>query len=604
MFTRPFAARVSTGAGRAVRRWQSTSSHARPRQTPTTTTTQFWTTGRVLLLSAFTGSLTYLYGVNDTSSFLSKPQTPSPPIQPAYATKPSLEKAIASLRSKLGEDAISTDDEVLHNHGYSEWSSVNIATLPVAVAYPKSTADVSEIAKCCSEHKIPLIPYSGGSSLEANFSAPHGGISVDFAHMDNVLELRPDDMDVTVQPAVGWMTLNDKIRHEGLFFPVDPGPTAMIGGMVGTGCSGTNAVRYGTMRDWVVNLTVVLADGSVIKTRKRPRKSAAGYNLTGLFVGSEGTLGVVTEITLKLAVIPQQTSVAVCAFPSIRACAATSAKVMRSGIPVAAMEIMDEVQMSVVNRAGASKSTTQRQWTETPTLFFKFSGTPAAVAEHVAQVRAISAAQGGGAFEFTADEAEQAALWSARKESLWSMLALRKSGEEVWSTDVAVPMSRLAELVEISKKEMDDLGLFASVLGHIGDGNFHESIMYDAKDPVQKAEVEACVHRMVERALEMEGTCTVSLCFPCFSFPLIICTRESRDLHMHFPIANAPTHPSKHHQLTQQQQGEHGIGIGKKDSLVKELGLDTIGVMQKLKGSLDPLWIMNPGKIFDPPSSR
>lgn len=531
-------------------RWQSTATltSSQPQQS-------FWTTGRVLLFSAFTGSLTYLYGINDFGSSLRSSQTQptSQPISPAYATKPALEKAVAQLREKLGEDTISTDDEVLHNHGYSEWSSINITTLPVAVAFPKNTAEVSEIAKCCTANRIPLIPYSGGSSLEANFSAPHGGISCDFAHMDSVLSLRPDDMDVTVQPAVGWMTLNDKIKHSGLFFPVDPGPTAMIGGMVGTGCSGTNAVRYGTMRDWVINLTVVLADGSVIKTRRRPRKSAAGYNLTSLFVGSEGTLGLVTEITLKLAVIPQQTSVAVCPFPSIRDCAATSAKVMRSGIPVAAMEIMDEVQMNVVNRAGATK----KKWDETPTLFFKFSGTPGAVAEHVEQVRQISKQQNGGDFEFTVDEDEQKALWSARKESLWSMLSLRKGDEEVWSTDVAVPMSRLAEIVEISKKEMDELGLFASVLGHIGDGNFHESIMYDAKDPEQRKKVEECVHRMVDRALEMEGTCT----------------------------------------------GEHGIGIGKKESLVSELGLDTIGVMQKLKASLDPLWIMNPGKIFDPPGS-
>jgi D-lactate dehydrogenase (cytochrome) len=522
-------------------RWQSTTTKVRQPQQSS------WTTGRVLLFSAFTGSLTYLYGINDTSSFFrSKNAPPTLSITPAYATKPALEKAVAELRAKLGEDAVSTDDEVLHNHGYSEWSSINCDVLPVAVAYPKNTAEVSEIAKCCTTNRIPLIPYSGGSSLEANFSAPHGGISVDFAHMDNVIALRPDDMDVTVQPAVGWMSLNEKIKDSGLFFPVDPGPTAMIGGMVGTGCSGTNAVRYGTMRDWVINLTVVLADGTVIKTRRRPRKTSAGYNLTGLFVGSEGTLGLVTEITLKLAVIPQQTSVAVCAFPTIRDCAATSAKVMRSGIPVAAMEIMDEVQMNVVNRAGATK----KKWTETPTLFFKFSGTPGAVAEHVEQVRQISKQHHGGEFEFTVDAEEQKALWSARKESLWSMLALRKADEEVWSTDVAVPMSRLAEIVEISKKEMDELGLFASVLGHIGDGNFHESIMYNAKDPEERKKVEECVYRMVNRALEMEGTCT----------------------------------------------GEHGIGIGKKESLVKELGIDTIGVMQKLKASLDPHWIMNPGK--------
>lgn len=526
-----------------TKRWQSTE-QTLPHQR------HFWTTGRVLLFTAFTGSLTYLYGLNETSPLLrkslSRPGLPSPPV---YATKTQLEKAVTELRSILGEDTISTDDDELHRHGYSEWSSINIETLPVAVAYPTSTADVQEIAKICSKHKIPMIPYSGGSSLEANFSAPFGGVSIDFAHMDKILALRPDDLDVTLQPAVGWMDLNAQVKHSGLFFPVDPGPSAMIGGMVGTSCSGTNAVRYGTMRDWVVNLTVVLADGSVIKTRRRPRKTAAGYNLTGLFVGSEGTLGIVTEITLKLTPIPQQTSVAVVGFPSIKAAASCAQGVIRSGIPVAAMEIMDDVQMGVVNKAGATK----KKWKEVPTLFFKFSGTPNAVKEHIGQVRTISSKAGGADFEFTADEAEQHQLWSARKESLWSMMALKKEGEEMWSTDVAVPVSRLAELLEISKKELDELGLFASALGHIGDGNFHESIIYNPHTPGERKKVEECVYRMVDRALEMEGTCT----------------------------------------------GEHGVGIGKKKSLVKELGLDTIGVMQKIKASLDPAGIMNPGKVFD-----
>jgi len=213
-----------------------------------------------------------------------------------------MEKAIEKITKLLGEDAVTTDDEELHRHGYSEWSSVNIDVLPIAVAYPKSTEEVSKIAKVCSMYKIPMVPFSGGSSLEANFSAPHGGFCLDFAFMDKIVALHEDDLDVVVQPAIGWMNLNDQIKDTGLFFPVDPGPSAMIGGMVGTSCSGTNAVRYGTMKDNVINLTVVLADGTVIKTRRRPRKSAAGYNLTGLFIGSEGTLGIVTEITLKLTV--------------------------------------------------------------------------------------------------------------------------------------------------------------------------------------------------------------------------------------------------------------------------------------------------------------
>lgn len=278
------------------------------------------------------------------------------------------EKVIEQLRHELGENAISTDDDVLHMHGYSEWSSVNSDVLPVAVAFPKSTAEVAQIAKLCNEYRIPMVPYSGGTSLEANFSAPFGGMSIDFAYMDSIIALHTDDMDVVVQPSIAWMDLNEKLKSEGLFFPVDPGPTARIGGMVGTGGSGTNAVRYGTMRDWVINLTVVLADGTIIKTRGRPRKSAAGYNLTQLFVGSEGTLGIVTEITLKLAVIPLETSVAVVTFPTIRDAAATASKIMRSGVPIAAMEIMDEVQMKVVNWGKQTK----RNWKEAPTMFFKY----------------------------------------------------------------------------------------------------------------------------------------------------------------------------------------------------------------------------------------
>ena len=220
------------------------------------------------------------------------------------------------LRGKLGEDTISTDDEDLRSHGYSEWSSINIDQLPVAVAYPKSTEEVSQIARVCSKYRMPMIPYSGGSSLEANFSAPFGGMSIDFAYMSEILAVHEEDMDVVVQPSVGWMDLNKALQKTGLFFPVDPGPSAMIGGMVGTSSSGTNAMRYGTMREWVLSLTVVLADGRVIKTRKRPRKSSAGYNLNGIFVGSEGTLGIVTEITLKLAVIPQETKVGVATFPT------------------------------------------------------------------------------------------------------------------------------------------------------------------------------------------------------------------------------------------------------------------------------------------------
>ncbi|KAK6353301.1 hypothetical protein TWF696_005273 [Orbilia brochopaga] len=512
-----------------------------------------WTMPRALALSAFTGAGTYLLGMgikgHERNPALEASIVLNLEDIPVYGNSKDMQNAIHDIRHNLGEDSISTDDEDLLLHGYSEWSTTNVERLPVAVAYPKNTDEVALIAKTCHKYRVPMIPFSGGSSLEGNFSAPYGGMSIDFSYMDQILAVHEEDMDVVVQPAVSWMSLNEQIQSTGLFFPVDPGPSAKIGGMVGTNCSGTNAVRYGTMKDWVINLTVVLADGTVIKTRKRPRKSSAGYNLNSLFIGSEGTLGLVTEITLKLAVIPKETSVAVVTFPSIREAAAAASKVIRSGVQVAAVEMMDEVQMMVINK---SKST-KKVWKEVPTLFFKFSGTQSGIQSDIDTVRSIAKEFNGGEFEFARTIEEQKMLWSARKEALWSMLALRQKSGDVWSTDVAVPLSRLADIIELSKKELDDLGMFASVLGHIGDGNFHESIMYDKTNPKERAAVEKCVHTMVDRALEMDGTCT----------------------------------------------GEHGVGLGKKEYLIKELGLDTIGVMRKLKLALDPLWLLNPGKIVD-----
>ena len=343
----------------------------------------------------------------------------------------------------LGEAAVSTDEDDLEQHGYSEWSSVNADRFPVAIAYPKSTEEVSQIARVCNKYRMPMIAYSGGSSLEAQFSAPHGGMTIDFSFMDQIVELHEDDMDIVVQPSIQWMDLNEKIKHTGLFFPVDPGPSARVGGMVGTNCSGTNAVRYGTMKDWVINLTVVLADGRVIKTRKRPRKTSAGYNLTGLFVGSEGTLGIVTEVTLKLAALPEQTRVGVVAFPTVRDAASAAMQVIRRNVPVQCMEIMDDVQMNVINRAGG----TGRTWKEMPTLFFKFSGTKGQVAESINITKGIAKKNQASSFEFARTEEEAHSLWSARKQSLWSMLALRKEGDQVWSTDVAVPLSRLPDII-------------------------------------------------------------------------------------------------------------------------------------------------------------
>lgn len=313
----------------------------------------------------------------------------------------------------------------------------------MAVAYPKNTEEVSQVAKVCHKYRMPMIPFSGGSSLEGNFSAPFGGMSIDFTHMDKILDLHEDDMDVVVQPSLQWMELNEKIKDTGMFFPIDPGPSAKIGGMVGTNCSGTNAVRYGTMKDWVINLTVVLADGRVIKTRRRPRKTSAGYNLTAMFVGSEGTLGIVTEITLKLAVLPEQTRVGIATFPTIHDAASAAMKVIRTGVPVQCMEILDDVQMGVINKAGG----TNRTWKETPTLFFKFSGTKAGIPNDIKATQKIAQQNACTSFEFAKNDKEGNELWSARKESLWSMMALRKEGTEIWSTDVAVPLSRLPDII-------------------------------------------------------------------------------------------------------------------------------------------------------------
>ncbi|CAI7675499.1 unnamed protein product [Penicillium palitans] len=471
-----------------------------------------------------------------------------------YATLEDIQKAIAQIEYELRdtEDIISTDDEDLKMHGFSEWSSVRVDTLPIAVAYPRNTEQVSTIARICHERRVPIIPYSGGSSLEGHTAAPFGGISMDFVYMNQIIKINEDDMDVVVQPSVQWVDLNAQLKSmgTGLFFPMDPAPSAKVGGMISTNCSGTNAVHYGTMRDWVINLTVVLADGTVIKTRKRPRKSSAGYNLNGLFVGSEGTLGIVTEATLKLAVLPKNYSVAVVPFDTIHDAVSAATKVIRRGVPVAALELMDETQMRIVNEGGVTRP---RVWQEKPTLFFKFSGSKLMLEEAIQSVKQITEAYGSQGFEFARDEREQTLLWSARKESLYSLLALRKEGEEMWNTDVAVPLSHLADIIVASKQDAAALGLNACVKGHVGDGNFHENITYDSTKPEEYEKAKKAVKNMVQRAIDIERTCT----------------------------------------------GEHGIGFGKREALQQEVGNATISFMKILKGTFDPHWNMNPGKVFD-----
>ena len=392
---------------------------------------------------------------------------------PQHDTSPqNLQAAWTEFVAVVGKENVSTLESDLVGHAGSDFSSYTAKEheKPFLIVYPSTTEEVSKIVKICHDRKIPMTGYSGGTSLEGHFSATRGGICIDFGRMDQILKLHKDDLDVVVQPALGWQLLNEELAKEGLFFPPDPGPGAMIGGMVGTGCSGTNAYRYGTMRDWVLSLTVVLADGTIIKTRQRPRKSSAGYDLTRMFIGSEGTLGLVTEAVLRVTVKPKSESVAVSSFPTVRDAAECVARVVGEGVPIAAIEILDDVQMRCINDGG----TTSRSWKEAPTLFFKFSGTPSGVKEQIALVQKIAKAKGSLSFEFArnADEGEE--LWSARKESLWSVMAKRRDEtDHVWTTDVAVPISRLPDIIDQTKEDMSKCGLLGTIVGHVGDGNFH-----------------------------------------------------------------------------------------------------------------------------------
>ncbi|CEL06719.1 Putative D-lactate dehydrogenase (Cytochrome) [Aspergillus calidoustus] len=464
-----------------------------------------------------------------------------------------LQAAWADFVEIIGKENVSTEHADLVAHAGSDWSSYTTKEneKPFLVLYPSTTEEVSRIMKVCHQRRIPVTPYSGGTSLEGHFAPTRGGVCVDFRRMDRILELHRGDLDVVVQPALGWEELNEHLADEGLFFPPDPGPGAMIGGMVGTGCSGTNAYRYGTMREWVLSLTVVLADGTIIKTKQRPRKSSAGYDLTRLFIGSEGTLGLVTEATLKLTVKPKSQSVAVASFPTIHSAAQCVTRVVEEGIPVAGVEILDDVQMKCINASG----TTARQWQEAPTIFFKFTGTPNGVKEQIGMVQKIASATKSKSFEFARGDDEMRSLWSARKEALWSVMAMRRGPEDhVWTTDVAVPMSRLPDIIEATKQDMTQSGLLAGICGHVGDGNFHAIILFNE---AEKKTAEGVVHRMVKRAVEMEGTVT----------------------------------------------GEHGVGLIKRDYLEHEVGEAAVDTMRRLKLALDPLRLLNCDKVVrvEPP---
>ncbi|KAI8653714.1 FAD-binding PCMH-type domain-containing protein [Fusarium sp. Ph1] len=462
-----------------------------------------------------------------------------------------IKAACAEFEQIIGKDHISTERTDLVTHSGSDYQSYawseESAILSNVILYPETTEQVSQIVKVCFRRRLPVTPYSGGTSIEGQYIPQFQGICIDFTRMNQIKEINPVDLDCTVQPGIGWVDLNDELASHGLFFPPDPGPGAMIGGMVGTGCSGTNAAAYGTMKDWVLSLTVVLADGTIIQTRQRARKSSAGYDLTRVFVGSEGTLGLVTEATLKLAVKPPHEVVAVCTFPTLRAAASAVREVASSGIQVAAVEILDEVQMRNINLAAL----TRLKWKEEPTLFFKFAGSDDFIVKHIAKkVGEITKRNGSSTYTFASDESERNELWSARKAALWSMLAQRQSPtDKVWTTDVAVPLSRLPDIIELAKADIEKSGLMGSIVGHVGDGNFHTLLLFpEEKRPI----AEAVVHRMVDMAIEMKGTAT----------------------------------------------GEHGIGLVKRDYLEKELGKETVDTMRAMKSAFDPMCILNCDKVI------
>ena len=453
------------------------------------------------------------------------------------------ETAFAGLARLLGE-RFSRNRTVCEQHGRGE--AFPECHPPEAVAFPESTAEVARILRLCHAAGVPVIPYGTGTSLEGHVAALRGGVCLDLSRMNRILEVAPEDMSARVEPGVSRKQLNHHLRDTGLFFPVDPGADASLGGMAATRASGTNAVRYGTMRDAVMGLTVVLADGRVIRTGSAARKSAAGYDLTALFLGSEGTLGVFTELRLRLWPIPEATAAAVCAFPSLDAAVATVIQTIQAAIPVARIELLDELQMRACIAHAKLAEMEPR-----PTLFYEFHGSEQAVREQAETAGEIARANGGSAFRWATLAEERSRLWQARHDAYFAALALRP-GAVAWVTDVCVPISHLATVIAETRRDIARSGIPAPILGHVGDGNFHVVFLIDPARPEEFETVRRLNDAMVARALAAGGTCT----------------------------------------------GEHGIGIGKKASLAKEAG-PALEVMKAVKRALDPAGILNPGKIFD-----
>ncbi|BBN88940.1 FAD-binding oxidoreductase [Azospira sp. I09] len=451
---------------------------------------------------------------------------------------------VEALRQQFGT-RYSQGESVRLQHGRDE--SKHEPMLPDGVVFAESTEEVAAIVRLCREYRVPVIPYGVGSSVEGHVLAVHGGISIDLSGMNRVLSIHAEDLDVTVQAGVTRKQLNDELKGTGLFFPIDPGADATLGGMAATRASGTNAVRYGTMRENVLSLTVVTPEGKIVRTGSRARKSSAGYDLTRLFVGSEGTLGIITELTVKLYPIPEAMSAAVCAFPSVDAAVDTVIQTIQLGVPVARVELLDALTLQAINRY--SKTTLP----EAPTLFFEFHGSDSGVQEQAELTQEIAQGNGGQDFQWATRQEDRSRLWQARHDAYFACLQL-KPGARCFPTDVCVPISRLAECIHATNEDIAQVSLPIALFGHVGDGNFHLVVLVDTDNPKEMAEGEWISQRVVERAIAMEGTCT----------------------------------------------GEHGIGLGKQHYLLQEHGEDGVALMRTLKTALDPHNLMNPGKILPP----
>ncbi|WP_102958981.1 FAD-binding oxidoreductase [Mangrovicella endophytica] len=459
----------------------------------------------------------------------------------ARPAREGIARALPILKQRFG-DRLVTGEDVRRAHAHSTSYIPN--QMPDAVLFAGSEDEVRDLVLIAGEHGVPIIPFGTGSSLEGHVNAPQGGVCLDLSQMDKILAVHAEDLDCTVEPGVTREALNNALRDTGLFFPIDPGANASIGGMAATRASGTNAVRYGTMKDNVIGLTAVMADGRIVRTARRAKKTSAGYDLTRLLVGSEGTLGIITSINLKLYGIPETILSGVCPFPSVKSACDAVIQTIQTGIPVARIELLDEVAVK------AAIGYSQLDLPASPCLFIELHGSPTGVAEQSELFSAIAEEHGGGPFAGSTRTEERAKLWKARHNFLWAAMALRPGAQSI-STDVCVPVSRLADCIEETRLDIEATGLLAPIVGHVGDGNFHVSMLLDASDPAEIDKAEAFIARLNDRALAMDGTCT----------------------------------------------GEHGIGQGKRGFLARELP-EALEVMRAIKATLDPKNILNPGKIF------